>query len=1742
MKRVLLFLAGYLTMTGSMQASNLTWFDGQHPITYQLPSMVEPVVETALAMWKDDMRQVTGLTPVASQHATIKVISSNSLPADGFCISVKGGSIIIEGSNGRGMAYGLLELSRLAGISPWIWWGDVVPEKKNKLVIDKDYLSEQQPSVAYRGIFLNDEDWSLRPWSCKTLESDSEGHIGTATYKKIFQLLLRLRANTVWPAMHPGTTPFFQIPGAKAVADSCGIVIGTSHCEPLLRNNVGEWDVKTRGDFNYKTNRESVQHYWVERLKEVSSSKDNMFTIGMRGIHDGSMEGYRTMDEKLAGLQQVIDDQQVLIRQNIGKPEKQMQVFVPYKEVLQLYEAGLRIPDYVTLLWCDDNYGYMTRLSDVQEQRRQGGAGIYYHLSYWGRPHDYLWLTTTQPGLIYHELREAYDHMMRQLWIANVHDPKVAGYDLELFLDLAWNINCVSDSTLNDHLRAWLCRQFGEVAGQRIFPAMHEFYRLCGERRPEFMGWTQVELDKQRYERGLSPVTQVPITTEEASARLAAFQRIEAIERECRWLVRPELSDAWFAAIRYPLSASAAMSRKILSDSIKSHQAYEEILTLTQQYNEMNNGKWRHLMDAAPRRLPVFENVNATLADHHPSNSRTFRACDYTKATDRTKTIQMLGHSMNAVSIPKDGQLSYRFEVERDADYTVQAALIPTHPEDGNDLRFSISIDEQEPVVFSLKEPFRSEQWKENVLRGQALRDVHIHLVAGIHTLTIRALDNHIVVDEWILRMQSADKSIRHKVNFNAGWRLMVGDMADAAMPMFDDSSWKKVTLPFAFNGDEAFRKDIVDLTDTVCWYRKEFRVESSERRDKKFFIEFEGVRQGADFYLNGHHLGFSENGVMACGFDLTPYIIEGKNLIAVRCDNSWTYRSREYDSRYQWNDRNFNANYGGIPKNVWLHVKEKLYQTLPLFSNLGTTGTYIYATDFDIAHHKAVVHVESQIRNEDTKPRSFVLFANLSDADGNEVAHFNGERITMQPGETRTIKIQQAIEGLHFWSWGYGYLYTVHTLLKTDDGSIIDDVTIRTGFRKTKFGEGKIWLNDRVMMVHGYAQRTSNEWPGVGISVPAWISDYSNDLMVKSGANMVRWMHITPWKQDIESCDRVGLPQAMPAGDAEKDVEGPRWHQRTALMRDAIIYNRNNPSILFYESGNESISSEHMLEMKAIRDKYDPYGGRAIGSREMLDIDEAEYGGEMLYINKSKKHPMWAMEYCRDEGLRKYWDEKSYPYHKEGDGPLYRGKPATEYNHNMDEFAVEMVRRWYDYWRERPGTGTRVSSGGVKIVFSDTNTHHRGESNYRMSGVTDAMRIPKDAFFVHQVLWNGWVEPEEAKTYIIGHWNYVNDVQKPVYVVSTADSVELFLNGKSLGHGKQSYRYLFTFDNVKYEPGTLEAVGSDGSHNKLETAGEPYQQRLTTISNPEGTKADGADMVLFEVEVVDKQGHRCPLDDRMIHFELEGEGQWIGGIATRNNKAMQRHDDTNREGLLDAAATKNISDNYVGATELPVECGVNRVLIRTTTHAGKIQLTATADGVKPASATILTSSLGEHNQPSLTLKSRLGRGETPLSPSYREQAQGIEIASATAGYDSEHAVRSFDDNELSEWRNNGRLSTAWITYKLVRKVVIDDICLKLTGWRLRSYPLDIYAGNQLIWSGETERSLGYVHLTPTQRVQTDEITIRLRGAGKDEDAFGGIVEVAEPAAGELDLFKAANGGDTKNELRIVEIEFIERM
>jgi beta-galactosidase len=627
-------------------------------------------------------------------------------------------------------------------------------------------------------------------------------------------------------------------------------------------------------------------------------------------------------------------------------------------------------------------------------------------------------------------------------------------------------------------------------------------------------------------------------------------------------------------------------------------------------------------------------------------------------------------------------------------------------------------------------------------------------------------------------------ESKRAKYKINSVWRVLVGDPTGAQRPKFDDSKWKRVTTPHAWNENDAFRKDITELSTGIVWYRKHFKL-SEVSNERKIFLEFEGIRHGGEFYLNGQHIGDSENGVMGFGFDVSKSVVEGLNILAARIDNSWTYHEKTSKSRFQWNDKNFYANYGGINKNVYLHITDRLYQTLPLYSNLQTVGPSIYAQNFDIRGKTAKVTAETQVRNEYSTPKTFLYRAVIADMKGTIVKSLPGKEHTLESNRSAILSTSDTVFNLHFWSWGYGYLYNVHTILEVG-GTPVDVVTTRTGFRKTEFTHGTFRLNGRALHLKGYAQRTTNEWPALGSAVPAWLSQHSNGLMVEGGASLVRWMHVAPWKQDVAACDRVGLLQAMPAGDSERDVDGRRWEQRVEAMRDAIIYNRNNPSIVFYESGNKGISEAHQRQMRALRDKFDPHGGRAIGAREMLNSSVAEYGGEMLYVNKGARIPLWAMEYSRDEGQRLYWDEFSPPFHKDGDGPQYKKEDPRQYNHNQDSHAIENVVRWYDYWEARPGTGKRVNAGGVNIIFSDSNTHHRGAENYRTSGEVDALRLEKDAFFAHQVMWDGWVDTERPRTHILGHWNYANGTKKNVYVVSSTERVELFLNGKSLGMGEQ--------------------------------------------------------------------------------------------------------------------------------------------------------------------------------------------------------------------------------------------------------------------------------------------------------------------------------------------------------------------
>ena len=436
-------------------------------------------------------------------------------------------ALVIAGSDRRGAAYGLFTLSELIGVSPWYWWADVPVKKHAALHVDAPPTYSQTPSVRYRGIFLNDEDWGLTPWASQTFEPE-RGNIGPRTYAKVCELLLRLKANYLAPAMHPVSTSFNQIPENKLVADTFAIVMGSTHCEPLLLNTASEWDTQTMGPWNYDKNKEGINRVLTQRVRE-NSPYENVYTLALRGLHDGAMSTTLPMHEKVRMLQQALLDQRQILAENIDRPvETVPQAFTPYKEVLEIYSNGLELPDDVTIVWPDDNYGYMKRLSGVREQRRTGRSGVYYHVSYLGVPHSYLWFSTTPPSLMYEELRKAYDTTADRLWLLNCGDLKGSEMQVSLFLDMAWDIGRFTADNVVTYPARWLAGIFGEAYYDRLEAMTREHLRLAFPRKPEYMGWGY---HWNRFDHNCEQLTDTDFSFtnyDEAPRRLEAYRKLGA--------------------------------------------------------------------------------------------------------------------------------------------------------------------------------------------------------------------------------------------------------------------------------------------------------------------------------------------------------------------------------------------------------------------------------------------------------------------------------------------------------------------------------------------------------------------------------------------------------------------------------------------------------------------------------------------------------------------------------------------------------------------------------------------------------------------------------------------------------------------------------------------------------------------------------------------------------------------------------------------------------------------------------------------------------------------------------------------------------------------------------------------------------------------------------------------------------------------------------------------------------------
>jgi hypothetical protein len=690
-------------------------------------------------------------------------------------------ALAIIGSDPRGTAYGVYELSQAIGVSPWYWWADVTPTHKDALYVAAGTHRFGPPSVKYRGIFLNDEDWGLEPWAAKTFEPE-HGGIGPKTYTRLFELLLRLKANTLWPAMHPGTPPFNSFAENARLADEYGIVMGSSHAEPMLRNNVGEWKDDPHA-FNYLTNRDGVLKYWEERVA-ANSHYENIYTIGMRGIHDSVMQGPKSDAARAALLEKIFADQRALLAKYVNpKVEQVPQLFVPYKEVLAQYRHGLKVPDDVTIMWTDDNFGYVRNFTSSEERKRSGGFGVYYHLSYLGAPLSYIWLSTTPPALVWEEMKRAYDTGAQRIWIANVGDLKPAEIDTEFFLQMAWDIQRWRADNLPDFLVQWAAREFGPAHAREIAAIMSDYYRLNYERRPEHLQWW---LPKQQPRHS-------NLTAQQADERLRAFvglrERVAALQPR----IAQAKQDAWFELVAYPVTASALANERFIEgergEQAAALAADARLAKLTDDYNNaVAGGKWRHIMSQEPadRQWPSLRLSKWTMPSYPATASTASTEPQIVIAADRFdsqrkgrgaawQVIPGLAHTgkgamalapNTAPSVPTEriasdaARLDYRVKLPAAGALALQVYLIPTHPTVGGVYRLAVALDDGAPQLIELPVKDGGAQWAQGVLDNVRIATATLAVAApGQHTLHLYGTDSGVVVDKLVLSKPVARKA-----------------------------------------------------------------------------------------------------------------------------------------------------------------------------------------------------------------------------------------------------------------------------------------------------------------------------------------------------------------------------------------------------------------------------------------------------------------------------------------------------------------------------------------------------------------------------------------------------------------------------------------------------------------------------------------------------------------------------------------------------------------------------------------------------------------------------------------------------------------------------------------------------------------------------------------------------------------------------------------------------------------------
>jgi hypothetical protein len=687
-------------------------------------------------------------------------------------------ALVIAGSDRRGTAYGVFSVSQAIGVSPWYWWADVPVAKSNDLFIKPINYTSKSPGVKYRGIFINDEDWGINQWARKTFEKEFGSGVGPKTYEKVFELMLRLRLNYIWPAMHEVSKEFGDTPENVELADRYGIVAGSSHCEPMLYNNV-HWNERQRGNWNYSINRDTIYNVWKQTAM-ARGDKEAVWTTGIRGIHDRGMETPpTTIPERINVVEKVFKEQRELIGQYVtGKWGPVAQCFVPYKEVLPIYDAGLKVPDDVTLIWVDDNFGYIRRLSNPTERIRSGGSGLYWHLSYYGGPHSYTWLNTTAPALMWEEFHKAWENGARTMWVINVGDIKPMELGIDYFSRLAWNPETQGTDAQAEFLKSFLSENFGNSLITPLTQLVDEYFHLGTVRKPELMNraWALSLSDKS------------------AAQLKSEYERLLKMESSVAGKMPVVYRGAYAELIGIPSKILAASGlifmhdRDIIygADSLVKKPEIDRLRTFiddeVENYNNIGEGKWKFMMPGAvtARNLTAWNSQVAWPWGELAKPDTSKKAIEpnvirLASSADRKTSVGIakwtlvpgLGASGQAMALkPVDIKsvwdatnataptLEYNFKSDGKGCKVVIDFLPAFRTYPGMQLRVAVGVDDK--LISTVEVPGSDGKEDENgPNRNQGIRNNYVRatidlagLEAGSHRLFIRAVDPGAVIDK----------------------------------------------------------------------------------------------------------------------------------------------------------------------------------------------------------------------------------------------------------------------------------------------------------------------------------------------------------------------------------------------------------------------------------------------------------------------------------------------------------------------------------------------------------------------------------------------------------------------------------------------------------------------------------------------------------------------------------------------------------------------------------------------------------------------------------------------------------------------------------------------------------------------------------------------------------------------------------------------------------------------------------